>query len=371
MSCIVPNQSLNYMQRWYVTLRDDTAQATTIEAGVDSKRDATSELKKYSVMAVHNPSTHAMNIKMQSPMCASTVHFEHDAATNERRILFVNDATQQTTWVVAITTDMSDNKHKHQFEVRRQATADVVFHASQDMPNENTVEALVWHKDGENRRAEDVLVRLWLDESNLMKLRLHVSPQVGRDIINRLKNVDTQAVMATNDDNMFVECVSSNVAHYSQMSKDLSDLLTPMADGWKTETERVRTDFGTSGVLESVADYYELAREFWMAQLDVIELTLKDWTKSDSFNKWRTNMHEMKKSMVKAAEELSTGFTGAFTALRTTLVEIVAQLKKSYEKVEQMMNDNSFITDAKSELLRSERTAIADLQTVSASGRTR
>jgi hypothetical protein len=50
------------------------------------------------------------------------MHFVRDATTNEVRVMFVNDSTQQTSWVLAYL----DAAPKYQIEIRRQGILKIV-----------------------------------------------------------------------------------------------------------------------------------------------------------------------------------------------------------------------------------------------------
>jgi hypothetical protein len=38
------------------------------------------------------------------------------------------------------------------------------------MPNEQTFESRLWHKDRSNKRHDDVFIKFWLEQSDLLKV---------------------------------------------------------------------------------------------------------------------------------------------------------------------------------------------------------
>jgi len=331
---------------------DNPAEVLIYQVGVDSKRDESSEMKNYMAQLIYNMQTHVSQIKLCGANGATTVHFQKDVATNEYRVMFVSDATQQTSWVIAFTGDSSAASPKHQLEIRRQLTSDVVFHASQQMPNEQTIEGQVWHKDANNKRQEDVLIRLWLEQNNLLKLRVHVAPMYSKEWLRQMFTVSSDED-ASNNGGFLLEVLGSNVAHYSHMSTDICDALSPMTTAWKAEFDELQTDLGTtSGLYDTVADYVEMVLELFRAQLDIVELTIKDMVKSDGVAKWKHNLNQIKSSIMRAIDEMSEPLGEGYRVLLNTLKEFAEQLNSAYADVQKMMQENSYFTELKATLTR-------------------
>jgi len=258
-------------QRYFYTYKR-VAGVQEAAFGIDIKRGTTT--LKYGMETTVDERKQYPAFKVSSPRGDYTFKFEKE--NGENRLLVLSDKDEQPSYVIVW---YSKGKGHNMIEIRRGSNEHVIAHVSDKLLDKNTFVSKAYHVDG-NTKHDDYYVKVSLEKKSLLKIRVHVSPSSWKNL------VQSMVIPTTVDDEEsegLLEAISvSTIEGARNVEKALKKAVKPMAVAWKKERDELVSDAGTQfgDMFEIVADYYEMVHEFVMLNMDVVQMSVEEYTRN-------------------------------------------------------------------------------------------
>jgi hypothetical protein len=283
-------------------------------------------------------------VEISTPNSQGKLKFELKQVKNnekEHRMMWFESGKTKPNWVIAA--KIEPEKSQYVVELRKAASGNVVLHLSDQLIDEDTHETRVWHMQNK-KKLHDVYGKLWLAKPNLLKYRLHVRPEAWKDIVDTISQFGKSNGSKQADANVLHDIMLSWADAYKVTKQQLSEHAQPMNNYWDQEMTQMGKDFGVPKLIEMLGEYGEIVSELWGAQLDIMEMTLRDWADSmgPSMKNVKVLVNDAFKLVKKSMKQLLTPLGQLFESIADILGDIVKEVGDLTKAINDYLKSNKF-----------------------------